>query len=131
MRRHLARDPKDLLPIPRRKRIRLADDLDNLCLELLLRLEELLPQFVPNLPALEQRRQRRFGVPDGPDESHVVHGASEEGGDQDRLGWGRVEREEGDVQVAGLVLGEPGLCGGLVCTRGLSALKKEGGERTY
>lgn len=115
MAHHLARKPKDLLSIPRCERVGLAHDLDNLGLELLLRVEEPLPQLVPNLPALEQERQRRFGVANGPDEAHVIHRAAEEGGDEDRLGRGRVEGEERDVHVSRFVLGEPRLCGGLVC----------------
>lgn len=111
---HLARHGKDPLSVARFERVGLADDLDDLALELLLGLEEALPQVVADLSALEQGREGRLCVADRPDEFDVVHRAAEEGRDEDRTRRGRVEREERHVDVARLVLREPWLGGGFV-----------------
>lgn len=113
---HVTRNIEDLAPVPRFKRVCLADNLDDFRLEFLLSSKEAFPQVVADLALLEEGGEGGFGVADGPDELYVVHCAAEERGDEERSRGRGVEGEERDVDVAGLVLGEPWLGGGLLCT---------------
>lgn len=97
VRGHLAREREDVLPVALLERVRLADDLDDLGLELLLGEQEALPRVVADLALGEQGRQRGLLVAHGPDELDVVERAAQERGDEDRLGRWWLEREERDV----------------------------------
>lgn len=105
------------------KGVGLADDLDDLGLELLLGDEEALPGLIANLAFGEEGSEGRLLVAHGPDELDVVDGATEEGGSEDGARRGFGEGEERDVEVAGLVGREPGRGRGRVC-RG-SACQRE------
>ena len=76
---HVAGMGKDNLAPSLLEVIGLADDLHELRLELLLRLEQMGPRVVAYLALGEQCLEGELGLPDFHDASDVRHGASDEG----------------------------------------------------
>ena len=90
-----------------RKRVCLVDDVEDLCLELLLCLLELDEQVVADGTLLDQVGERRLVLAELEDPPDVGHRPQEERRLEKRLGRRRSRLEEGDVCVSGGVRGEP------------------------
>ena len=87
---HLVRQLEQALSPARFERVGLAGDLVELCLELLLGLEEALPELVRDQAFGEQLGERVLGFANGDDALDVDDGAADEGSDEDVVWCGRV-----------------------------------------